>query len=264
MEALEVMGNMKEKAMVLTQDPRYKYSEMAAQNQYIRIGGLGYRSVSLDEKSPLSGYTVKPSESLDKIFLQFKDSKPKPMDVDVLEKKKERRLQSWIIKNALLKNRDMIAALSLADCPYDEILFATDEVSFGAIRCDIVAVCRKGANYYPVLIELKSNRDKSELIRQIRVFCEKIVEYSHEFSELLGILTGIDPGKIMKKEPHKIIIWPLADSEWVNGQSQLSPAAEKTRQDIVDDKKIHLIEYYDFNDSAGIKFKENWSKGQIM
>jgi len=260
MDALIVMSNMKENASMLTHDPRYNYSEMASLNQYIRIGGLGYRSVSLDEKSPLSGYADNPTESLDKIFIQFKDMKPEPMNETVLQKKVERRLQTWIIKNALLNNRDMISALSLSKCPYDEIIFATDEVSFGEIRCDILAISRKGTDYHPLLIELKSNRDKSTLIKQLGNFCKKIVEYKLEFSELLGILTGVDSNKIMANDPHKIIIWPLAKSEWVDGRFKLSPLAEITRQDIVINKQIHLIEYYDFNDSAPTKFKESWSQ----
>jgi hypothetical protein len=256
----EVLENMDAFARELVAHPEFNPQKMAKNGQYIRIGGMGFRAVSLEPKTPLSGYADKPSKNLANMFLQFNERAPKPMNV-APEKKEERCLQRYIIKSAMQHNRDMLKALSCKNTPYDELLFVTDEVSLDKVRCDILALGRIGADYYPVSIELKSNRDKKELIRQLDAFCSYIQkqEYGTLFSEIFITLTGQAGIKINTATPHKMIIWPRADSESKNGY--ISPQANLTRQDIVETKKIHLLEYYEFdNMSEKAKFSEYWVK----
>lgn len=256
MEPQKVLENMIEFSAELNKDERYKPHEMADQNQYIRIGGLGYRSVSLNSKTPLSGYSESPSKNLGKIFNEFNTKTPKTMDAKVREKKEERRLQRFIIKASLKNNRDMIEALSLTECPYDELIFATDEVSLGKIRCDILSVARIDKDYFPVVIELKCNRDR-KIINQLNNFCDEIDKYKTEFQEVLAYMTGLRGIQINTNKQHKMLIWPIAPSETSGKKSINKPY--QTREDIKS-KEIHLLEYHDFNeDSDEVHFREFWA-----
>lgn len=222
-------------------------SEMATKEDcYIRIGGLSYRAVSLSHSAPLCKHSNGPVVKLDTIRKQFENS-PKLMTVDP-DKKQERCLQRYIIKASLTNNRDMRTALSITDGPYEELIFATDEVSLGTVRCDILAVGKIDGTYYPVVIELKSNRDKSRLIGQLKNFCYEVTTNGVEFKKLLSFMTDRKAIQIDTDIPRKIIIWPVADSESKKyGKGfKSSDKAETTRDDIVKEK-ISLIEYDEFN-----------------
>lgn len=256
MEPKEVLNNMIRFASELGE---WNAPEMASKNNYIRIGGRGYRSVSLHNKTPLSGYSKSPSNSLDKILNEFKNKKPNSMDDNVRKKKQERCLQRYIIKKSLVCNRNMIKALSLLECPYSELIFATDEVSLGDVRCDILAVGKIGDAYYPVVIELKSNRDKEVLKEQLKEFCHKISTFKVEFNELLTCMTRLKHVRIHTDKPHKVIIWPVAPSEATAKKTSGKP--HQTRQDLTKDEKISLLEYYKFdNDSDSVNFYETWTQ----
>jgi len=236
-------------------------AKMATNDQYIRIGGTGFRSVSLNNLTPLSGYADKPSGKLDKILNEFETRKPNPMDPVVREKKEERRLQRHIIKSSLMSERKMIEALGLVGSPYDELLFATDEVALADVRCDLLAVGRIKNEYYPVIIELKSTRAKTELVQQLDAFAKKIINYGDEFNKLLSSLTGNLDVKINTQAPCKIIIWPVADSESkVGGKGWKSSAnAQKTRDEL-EKNGISVIEYDEFDkDGSMPKFYQTWA-----
>lgn len=235
--------------------------EMASsQDRYIRIGGLGYRAVSLSHSAPLCKHSNGPVVKLDTIRKQF-ENPPKLMAVDP-DKKQERCLQRYIIKASLTSNRDMLKALSIIDGPYEELIFATDEVSLGDVRCDILAVGKIDGTYYPVVIELKSNRDKSRLIEQLENFCVAITKYGVEFKKLLTLMTDRKELQIDTDKPRKIIIWPVADSESKkDGKGfKSSVNAEVTRVNIVKEK-ISLIEYDEFENSKNTAiFYKTWDK----
>jgi hypothetical protein len=266
MEATDALKNMRKYAEELANDERYKTSEMAANDQYIRYGGNGYIAVSLNNSSAICKFSQtkkKPTNDLDKIFKQFKEDKPVCMNEDVQVKKEERRLQAWIIKKSLANNRNMIKSLSLSECPYDELTFVTDEISLGHIRCDILAICKISDRYHPVLIELKSGqndkgRKKKRLIEQLNFFCHEIENFKQEFSELLSIFIKNKNATINTDKPHKIIIWPVAESEKGDNKYRKSKQAETTRKDILAEH-ISLLEYYPLKDMNGFKFMENWS-----
>lgn len=230
------------------------------EDRYIRIGGLGYRAVSLNHSAPLCKYSNGPVVKLDTIRKQF-ENPPKLMTVDP-NKKEERCLQRYIIKASLTNKRDMLKALSITDGPYKELIFATDEVSLGTVRCDILAVGKIGGTYYPVVIELKSNRDKSRLEQQLENFCYEIKTNGVEFKKLLALLTGRKEIQINTDMPRKMIIWPVADSESkkVGNGFNSSDKAKATRGDIID-KGISLIEYDEFDNAKNTAvFHKIWAQ----
>lgn len=218
-------------------------TSLAKDNQYIRIGGEAYRAVSLNEDSPLCGFSdVKSSDlaTIDKHFLHI----IKPLGKDVLENKEERRLQCWLIKKALINNRDIRSALDLSNSVYDELIFALDEISLGdknhpnedkecpdIVRCDILAVGVKGSSAFPVLIELKSNRAMKVLETQLENFCKEIITHKTEFSSLLESCTG---KKVRCDKPRKMIVWPKPKKDSVQ-------AIAHRRE--LNEKKIDVIEY---------------------
>lgn len=258
MEAKEVLSKIASYGKELVAHPEYKPEQMAANCQYIRIGGAGFRAVSLDPKTPLSGYSDKPSNNLDTIFREFKELKPEPMKVEP-EKKEERCLQRHIIKSALENGRNLLVTLDCKNSHYDELLFVTDEVSLGKVRCDLLALGKIGSNYYPVSIELKCRRDKKELLRQLEAFCVEIRKYGGLFSEIITTLTKRTDIKIDTENPHKMIVWPLADSE-ARTTGHISPKAKDTRKEIWDNN-VHLIEYSDFkNTEESVIFCEQWAE----
>lgn len=250
-ETLEKMANYADKLKDI------RFEELALKDQYIRIGGLGYRSVSLNSKFPLCKYSERPIDDIDKLFNEFK-GQPVPMAVEPA-RKPERCLQRYIIKASLINNRNMITALALKDCPYDELIFATDEVSLGDVRCDILAVGKVAENYYPVIIELKSSRNKKELIGQLCDFSKTVKTYNTEFSNLLSCITG---KSINTNNPQKIIVWPVAESEANKGENVRfgsSFNAQKTRDEILS-MTISLLEYDTFdNHKDHALFHQTWA-----
>lgn len=214
---------------------------LAKAGKYIRIGGEAYRAVSLNDDSPLCGFSDVKSMHLETIDNHFLNN-IKPLDKDVLKNKEERRLQCWLIKKALINNRDIRSALDLNNSVYDELIFALDEISLGdknhpheekecpdIVRCDILAVGVKGSSAFPVLIELKSNRAMKVLETQLENFCKEIITHKIEFSSLLESCTG---KKVRCDKPRKMIVWPKNDSEQaITHRSELN------------EKKIDVIEY---------------------
>lgn len=201
----------------------------ASNNRYIRIGGESVRMVSLDDASALNhcgrNYTTivncikneQPPEHLETTSKNGKKS--------VFESKKERRLQAHIIKTALMSN-DSLLDKSLFKCLkdgelLDELVFLTDEISFGdknhgpTIRCDLFALGQLGEETFPVMIELKSTRSldgkKNGLIQQLKDAEKEITTHAEEADQLSRAIT---PGKGFShpKKCMKILVWPKAES----------------------------------------------------
>ncbi|MBW1744941.1 MAG: hypothetical protein JRG74_01340 [Deltaproteobacteria bacterium] len=213
---------------------------------YIRIRGEDFRAVSLNDNTPLFGFVSTGAKRINTIINHFKAGGPQ------LSKKEnipERRIQCWLIKQALKRNYDLMTVLKLNKNYYDDLLFALDEVSLGdqnnkpIIRCDILAVGSKNGISFPVLIELKSERS-NKLINQLDGFCDEIKIYSNEFKYLLE-KCSIRNINISKTK--KMIVWPKLKKEQVQSQTY------KTYQD----NKIDIVEYdWDHNkDINKIKFK---------
>jgi hypothetical protein len=192
--------------------------EEAHHNKYIRINGESYRAVSLSDGAPLCRFDKSGSPKWGTIQRHF-EKNPVSVDETVLEKKRERRLQSRIIKQALIKNRnlldDSLFGNALKD-EFDELLFALDEISFGdanhgpTIRCDLVAVGKCGNDVLPIVIELKSERSLSSLFKELDNASNEIESHHAKFSALLKTVTGMSVSKGAKAR--KILVWPALDS----------------------------------------------------
>lgn len=236
------LGLMAKKA-----EERYKFlkKEKLNENCYIRIRGEDLRAVSLNDKTPLIGFSDKGSNELSTIAIHFRKI-PTPLSEDVWKQKKERRIQSLIIKQALLNNGDLNSILNLNN-KYDELIFSLDEVSLGdnnhkpTYRCDILALGIKDGEATPVLIELKSDRSQGRLIEQLELFCDEILKFKNEFGKLLTNCTG----RKVKISNHieKMLIWPSNKREKKDTISKYH------------EKKIDVVEYeWDYNDPKSIKF----------
>lgn len=208
MKTEEKLGKMVDFAKNLSLKEITQY---AKENKYIRIGGKGYRAVSLCEETPLCGFSKNNSPNIETIKKHFTNT-------NNLEKPKkpvqERKIQCWLIKNALINNRNLINKSILSKSKYfDRLIFALDELSLDdkKVRCDILTIGSKGNKTFPVLIELKSARLKTELTNQLEKFCEEIKKDKEALCNLLKTCTGIEQD-IDMGEVKKMIIWPKSES----------------------------------------------------
>jgi len=200
-------------------DNSWNEVEEAKHNNYIRINGESYRAVSLADDSPLSKFANSGSCELATIKQHFGKT-PASKDGEWLEKKRERRLQSRIIQQALINNRNLLTDSIFGKAlegMFDELIFALDEVSFGDVkhrplevgrensRCDLVAIGKVGNEIFPVVIELKSERSLDRLLVQLDDASNEIMEHLPQFSSLLNALTGMSVSKAVVR---KILVWP--------------------------------------------------------
>jgi hypothetical protein len=211
---LEYMTNL---AIELKQDV-WSEAAQAQANKYIRINGESYRAVSLADESPLCQFSKTGSPTLSIIKSHFEKT-PDPNGLS-LEKKRERRLQSRIIKQALMKSRNLLDNSLFGEAlkgQFDELIFALDEISFGDknhlplngrknSRCDLVAVGKYGDEVFPVVIELKYTRSLGILFEQLDNVCTEINKHHDKFFTLLETVTGMSISK--NAETRKILVWP--------------------------------------------------------
>lgn len=180
-----------------------------SEDWYIRIGGNGYRAVSVNDKTPLKKFSNRgASQNFDAVMKIFENGKSEIPQKSV----PERSVQSWLIKQALQNKGEIGKVLGLDSKIYKSMFFALDEVSLGdkdhnpIIRCDILAVgVDPQEKVFPVIIELKSDRKQTDLIGQLDKFSDEMKQYSTEFLELLEKCVG---RKLDTIEARKMVIWP--------------------------------------------------------
>lgn len=179
---------------------------------YIRIAGRGFRAISLHNASPLCEFKKAPYTKDIKLML---DHAKNP--ISQVEGNPERKIQCYLIKNALANDFDLKKVLGINNAIYDELLFALDEVvlvkapNIPKIRCDILAVGVKDAVAFPVLIELKYERQKTILNDQLNVFCDKMHDiFRDEFANLLSNCVN---KKVSMSKIGKMIVWPAPDGK---------------------------------------------------
>lgn len=140
----------------------------------------------------------------------------------------EKRLQAWIISNALNNNGKL---------PFDEnIKFITSELAIKndiGVRVvnDILGYCEKDKQI--CVIELKSKRLMQELINQVKDFEDIILKNQTFFTELLSLYDIKNSNGFQKVK--KIIVWPHAET---------SPKEEFKKED-VDILEITYREIYE-------------------
>lgn len=185
----------------------------ASNGQYIRIRTTDYRAVSLNNESALYGFHKdRGAKTLKTILKHFNikaNGLPDP-DGD-----RERRLQAWIIREALLNKRDLLSTKLFSSLKsskqLDELVFALDEIHFGDIRCDIFAIGKKGEDEFPVVIELKYDRHLTTLIGQIDSAAKAIQDHSSGFTKLFEEISG--KKYISCDQPMKMIVWPAPEEK---------------------------------------------------
>jgi hypothetical protein len=132
----------------------------------------------------------------------------------------EKRLQSFFIRDAQTHGRKM-AAINSACADGTELEFVTDEIAMPLsgteMKCDVLALRRDGGRSTPVLLELKSERDLTELVRQVTGYAALIDAHADLFAELYGALLG--ERVVFDGPTEKWIVWPPPPS----GRSRRNP-----------------------------------------
>jgi hypothetical protein len=214
-----------------------EHSKKWDKDWYIRIGGEGFRAVSLNDKSPLFGFAEKATENLDEILCQFKYGKRELIKAND-SSRQERRVQCWLIKNSNSDHSNLGRLLNLGNIYFDELFFALDEVRLetptaskpkASIKCDILAVRVIGNDAYPVVIELKSRHD-TKVMQQVKDYQQEMEKYQAKFATLLGNCIS---KKVSFSNLRKVIIWNRLPSGRVS---------EKTFNDCVQ-KEVGIIQY---------------------
>jgi hypothetical protein len=168
--------------------------ELAGHNQYLRICGEAFTPVSLAENTPLSGYGNGQCTSLSAALRRF-NRDPHPVSEETLKRKGERRLQNWLIREALRNGRSLKQAFSQAMQGFDDIIFALDEVSLGdrfhkpINRCDLLCVVLKDGRWRPLVVELKNRRIGDELASQVVKYAAELARFREGLDPLLQEVT---------------------------------------------------------------------------
>lgn len=233
--------------------------KLADKHQYIRIGGKGFRALSVSKEHPLIGYADSTTNSLDTILSQF--NKDGGLPSKPLEKEKEEtRLQSLMIQHALDHENRLDGIINCKssglDDKFDEIHFVMDEVSLGdknnkvplavskkgepetsngIIRCDILAVGIKGNEAHPILMELKGERLQGLLLDQLKNFSELITDhFPGDFENIFKACLGrsVDCSKC-----YQFSIWP-------------KPKGSK-RVDKLEERKSSPVKFFEYQYEQG-------------
>lgn len=127
----------------------------------------------------------------------------------------EKRLQAHLVSNAYAHDRRMAALERAGDVSFT---FVTDEIVIrplntdgsGKIVCDILALRRVDDLEVPVVIELKSTRAMTELIRQTETYAALMLEHQSVFERLFAALLGREIR--FGAAPEKWVVWPAPGS----------------------------------------------------
>lgn len=252
----------------------------ASNQHYIRIKGESLQAVSLDDKRALCGIGDS-AKTVDAIKVRLKNNEASELAPSVFESKKERRLQASLIMNALKNGGSLLSV----DCfrplsknnggDLDELIFVMDEISFGdnkhfhhendryftdgnviriarpnIVRIDIFAVGVKEGVSFPVLIELKSSRDKTTLISQLNNAQFEVCgesqgsgQRTEHIQSFVCAVTGRN-FKLAFDKARKVIVWPALRDD---------PIDQASSGEL---KDITVIEYWpkDFSDPNCLNF----------
>ena len=136
------------------------------------------------------------------------------MDIDQGRVTGEKRLQSWLIRDAYTHSRrlDSINTASAATNEPVVLRFITDEISLpvetGKIVCDILALRVDGGRSTPVLLELKDDRLLTRLVAQVEGYAKLIDQHADLFARLYSALLGHEVE--LNTPTEKWIVWPAA------------------------------------------------------
>lgn len=156
----------------------------------------------------------------------------------------EKRLQSFLVADAYAHDRRMVALEGAFAGPAERgaLTFITDEIVVrplepngrGKLVCDLLALRERDGADIPVLIELKSSRAMTELIRQTTRYVALMVEHQASFERLYAATLGRDVR--FAGAPEKWIVWP-------------APTRGGRRDDALREHAITAIEYTEVGDA---------------
>lgn len=206
---------------------------------YVRVNSTSLRAVSLNNETPLKGFTNGERKDISKgvLLRDFQYGKPKVPGRPV----PERRVQCWLIKHALQNSMDIKPVLFTSENYCEKLLFCLDEVTLydektaEQVRCDILAVGFHGKDVFPVAIEIKSGHHltgSKGAVNELNQFCGIIENHKEELKDLLNSCLGQSDKLIVGPvHIHKMIIW--------NKENGIS----KTTNDELEKHNIELCEY---------------------
>jgi hypothetical protein len=134
------------------------------------------------------------------------------LDIDHRRVTGERRLQSYLIREAYAHNRRLapINTASLETEDAVELLFITDEIALpteeGKTVCDMLALRHDKGRLTPVLLELKYARQRKRLVEQVETYSRSLDDHAGLFAELYGALLG--ESVTFDGPTEKWIVWP--------------------------------------------------------
>ena len=218
--------DMKERAKIIAGMEK-EVRLWAEQGKYVRICGASFRPISAEPRFPLVGYGRNSVKKIDRVNARFDLYKEKLKEVDGV--KAERRLQSYIIREAMKNGRDLTRVLNISNT-FDELLFCLDEISLGdrnnkvqlefdnetgIVRCDILAVgkLKNSSDWRPVLLELKYDRSMKRLNAQLKNFTS-LFDTEEMRDALEDLIKTLIPKKIDKYDGTFIkgIVWPAPNN----------------------------------------------------
>ncbi|HSC89814.1 MAG TPA: hypothetical protein VLC09_21205, partial [Polyangiaceae bacterium] len=147
----------------------------------------------------------------------------------------EKALQSFLVSSALANGRQL-------ESIDESLVFLTDELVipsiYGDQRLDVLALRRLPDGARLALVELKSERALTELLRQTRIYAEFLDNHRDALAGLASAILGED---ILITEPcERWVIWPSAGS----------PGPDPRTKDFAD-AGVRVVSYRIVNDGFG-------------
>lgn len=136
-------------------------------------------------------------------------------DIDQGRPTPEKALQSFLIREAQAnqRRRASLNASSAATGDPVELLFVTDEIALpddtgGKLVCDLLALRVDGSRARPVVIELKSAREMTRLVKQVTAYANVVDRHADLFGDLYCALLG--RAVVFDGLCERWIVWPQA------------------------------------------------------
>jgi hypothetical protein len=203
-----------------------RLAELVKSHYYVRIGGNGFRLVSIHPDNPCGSVYV------DNRPMGSKSTLDAVLDHAIVAShrvgppgngKREHRVQAHLIHRALTQPGELASLLDCTDL-FDELLFLSDEFRLDDIRADIIALGRKESKYFPVFIELKATRTLARVINQLEDITNRMVAQPEAVANFLAAASGI-PASQIEMTPLRLIIWPSRE----NGKESVAVSTARSK-----------------------------------
>ena len=197
------------------------HEELAEKKRYVRILGKSFRAISISPQNPCGRLITKDGSKPVEGKSSLKAAINSALNAeDYARNTNKDEIQAFLIRHALMHGQKLHGMLKGFDDAFEELIFATDELSTGKLRTDIIALGRKGDFYFPVFIELKKERLLTRLEEQLRAakkFMKMRVVKPH-FIAMLSAVSGISATKISFDDCRLMVVWPPSISGQEDGR----------------------------------------------